>query len=155
PYNDFTHDKPLDLVALVSFVVTAFVATDLLVRAQTQAAEAERRAVEIASLARLGSETLSSGRAEDALARIAEVIKSTLKVAACSIPAWDPERGFTASPRVPVPAAASDEALLRRAIEGPKPLWVRASGEVIDSSSPDGRGPSAGDAVQRIIMPLS
>src|SRR5262249_12937540 len=101
------------------------------------------------------SETLSSGRAEDALARIAEVIKSTLKVADCSITAWDPERGFTASTRVPVPAAASDVALLRRAIEGPKPLWVRASGEVIDSSSPDGRGPSAGDAVQRIIMPLS
>jgi two-component system sensor histidine kinase KdpD len=155
PYNDFTHDKPLDLVALVSFVVTAFVATDLLVRAQTQATEAERRAVEIASLARLGSETLSSGRAEDALTRIADVIKSTLKVTDCSITAWDPERGFTASTRVPVPAAASDEALFRRAIEGPKPLWVRASGEVIDAASPDGRGPSASDAVQRIIMPLS
>src|SRR5215472_3342862 len=118
PYNDFTHDKPLDLVALVAFLVTAFVATDLLVRAQTEAAEAEQRAVEIASLARLGSETLSAGRAEDALAKIADVIKSTLKVSACSITTWDPELGFTASTRAAsVTPPSSDDALFRRTIE--------------------------------------
>ena len=75
PYGSFVDGKPLDWVALASFLLTSFVATHLLVRAQTQAEEAERRAVEIASLARLGSETLSAGRAEDALVRIAEVIR--------------------------------------------------------------------------------
>jgi two-component system sensor histidine kinase KdpD len=155
PYNDFTHDKPLDLVALVSFLMTAFVATDLLVRANTQATEADARAVEIASLARLGSETLSAGRAEDALARIADVIKSTLKVAECSITAWDPEAGFTSPTRGAVAVPVADEPLFRRAIESPAPIWVRASGEVVRSPGSDQRGPEAADLVQRILMPLS
>lgn len=89
PYGSIINDKPADLVALASFLVTAIVASHLLVRARTEADNAGRRAVEIASLARLGSETLSAGRAEDALARIAEVIRSTLGMAESSIIAWD------------------------------------------------------------------
>ena len=85
PFGDFATNKPLDWVALASFLLTAIVATHLLARAQTKAEEADRRAVEIASLARLGSETLSAGRAEDALLRIAEVIQATLGMAECSI----------------------------------------------------------------------
>src|SRR6185295_10641871 len=62
-----------------------------LARAQTEAEEARRRAIEVASLARLGSETLSAGRAEDALARIAEVIRATLMMSECAIvPSVDP-----------------------------------------------------------------
>jgi two-component system sensor histidine kinase KdpD len=155
PYDSIGFNKPLDLVALTAFLVTAVVATDLLVRAQTQAAEAERRAVEIASLARLGSETLSAGRAEDALARIADVIKSTLKVSECAITAWDPEQGFTASTRGPTATPERDDALLRRAIERSAALWVRASGEVIELTDLDQHGPAASDEIQRIIMPLS
>jgi two-component system, OmpR family, sensor histidine kinase KdpD len=101
PYADFTTGKPLDWVALTSFLLTAVVATHLLVRAKTEAREAERRAVEIASLARIGSETLSAGRAEDALARISDVIKTTLGMAECSIVPW------TDSP----PAALHDDAM--------------------------------------------
>jgi two-component system, OmpR family, sensor histidine kinase KdpD len=89
PYGSISAGKPLDWVALVSFLVTALVATHLLARAQSEADEAERRAVEIASLARLGSETLSAGRAEDALARISEVIQTTLGMSDCSITPWD------------------------------------------------------------------
>jgi two-component system sensor histidine kinase KdpD len=89
PYGYFAAGKTLDWVALASFLLTNFVATHLLARAQSEAEEAERRAVEIASLARLGSETLSVGRAEDALTRIAEVIQSTLGMARCEILAWD------------------------------------------------------------------
>lgn len=85
PFGHIADGKELDWVALSAFLLTAVVATDLLVRAQTEAQEAERRAVEIASLARLGSETLSAGRAEDALARIADVIKTTLGMAEVSI----------------------------------------------------------------------
>jgi two-component system sensor histidine kinase KdpD len=155
PYNDFTHDKPLDLVALVSFLVTAFVATDLLVRAQTQAAEAEARAIEITSLARLGSETLSAGRAEDALAKIADVIKSTLKVSECSITRWDPELGFTSSTRAAAGKLGPDDALFRRAIEASGPLWVLTSGEVMPTLGTDQHGPSASDMVSRIVIPLA
>ena len=90
PYGSIAAGKPLDWVALAAFLVTAIVATHLLVRAQTEAEEAGRRAVEIASLARLGSETLSAGRAEDALARIEEVIEATLQMSECSIVASQP-----------------------------------------------------------------
>ena len=51
--------------------------------------------MEVASLARLGSETLSAGRAEDALARIAEVIRSTLGMAECRIAAGDGDASQT------------------------------------------------------------
>ena len=85
PYGEIGVGKPLDWLALVAFLVTALVSTQLLARAQAEAEEARRRAVEVASLARLGSETLSAGRAEDALARIAEVIRSTLGMAECTI----------------------------------------------------------------------
>jgi two-component system sensor histidine kinase KdpD len=100
PFGRIADGKPLDFVALASFLLTAFVATDLLVRAQTEAEEAERRAVEIASLARLGSETLSAPRAEDALVHISEVIQSTLGMSHCAIVPFD-----AAHPR-----AAPDEA---------------------------------------------
>src|SRR5262249_7976327 len=91
PYDSLANHQPLGFVALTAFRVTAFVATHLLSRAQAEAAEADRRAVEIASLARLGSETLSAGRAEDALARVAEVIRSALGMGQCSIVTWDAE----------------------------------------------------------------
>jgi two-component system sensor histidine kinase KdpD len=85
PYGEISVGKPPDWLALTAFLVTALVSTQLLARAQAEAEEARRRTVEVASLARLGSETLSAGRAEDALARIADVIRSTLGMAECSI----------------------------------------------------------------------
>jgi two-component system sensor histidine kinase KdpD len=91
PYGQMSSAKPLDWLALTSFLLTAGVATHLLVRAQTEAEEAQRRTVEVASLARLGSETLSAGRAEDALARIAEVIRTTLGMSQCRIVAGNGE----------------------------------------------------------------
>jgi two-component system sensor histidine kinase KdpD len=87
PYGEISSAKPLDWLALSSFLLTAGVATHLLVRAQTETEEARRRAVEVASLAKLASETLSVGRAEDALVRIAEVIRTTLGMSRCAISA--------------------------------------------------------------------
>jgi len=85
PFGIFGFSKPLDLLTLAAFLVTSLVATHLLARAQAQALEARNRTEEVSSLARLGSETLSAGRAEDAVAQIAEVIRSTLGMAECSI----------------------------------------------------------------------
>jgi len=87
PYGEISSNKPLDWLALISYLLTAGVATHLLVRAQTEAEESRRRAIEVASLAKLGSETLSVGRAEDALTRIAEVIRTTLGMSKCVIAA--------------------------------------------------------------------
>jgi two-component system sensor histidine kinase KdpD len=85
PYGEVSVGKPLDWAALGAFLVTALVATQLLARARAEAEESRRRAIEVESFAKLGSETLSAGRAEDALQRIAEVIRSTLGTSHCSI----------------------------------------------------------------------
>ncbi|HEX3868702.1 MAG TPA: DUF4118 domain-containing protein, partial [Gemmatimonadaceae bacterium] len=155
PYGSLINDKPVDLMALAAFLVTAFVATSLLVRARTQADEAGRRAVEIASLARLGSETLSAGRAEDALDGIAAVIGTTLGMPDCSIVAWDRERGF-ASMRGENVAAVVDP-LMRSAVDTPQWAWVRPNGDVVYTADADPRGRALGVAgpIQRIIIPLS
>lgn len=116
PYGRIADGKAVDLVALTAFLVTAFVATHLLARAQAEAEEARRRAVEIQSLARLGSETLRAGRAEDALIRIADVIKTTLGMSECTIVPWDDERDAAAAeiglPAGIPPAGASVQRIL-------------------------------------------
>lgn len=87
PYGEVSVGKPLDWLALIAFLVTALVSTNLLARARAEAEEARRRAVEVESLARLGSETLSAGRAGDAPARIADIIRSALGMSECTITA--------------------------------------------------------------------
>jgi len=85
PYDLLSVDKPLDWLVLVAFLVTATVATQLLGRANAEAEAARRRAEEIDRLAALGAETLSAGRAEDALAAIAKVIRETTGAAECQV----------------------------------------------------------------------
>jgi two-component system sensor histidine kinase KdpD len=85
PYDTLSVDKPLDWLVLLAFLVTATVATQLLGRANAEAAAARRRAEEIDRLAALGAETLSAGRAGDALAAIAAVIRETAGAAECQI----------------------------------------------------------------------
>src|SRR5581483_4919973 len=60
PYGELANNKPQDWMALIAFLVTSFVSTQLLARAQAEAEKAQRRTVEVASLAKLGSETLSA-----------------------------------------------------------------------------------------------
>jgi two-component system sensor histidine kinase KdpD len=85
PYYAFAIHRPLDWLVLFAFLVTSMVATQLLHRAQSEAAAARQRAREIERLAALGAETLSAGRADDAVVAIAHVIQSGLDVAACEI----------------------------------------------------------------------
>jgi two-component system sensor histidine kinase KdpD len=85
PYYTFVLANPLDWLVLISFLAVAAVATHLLFRARAEADEARRRAAEIEHLSTLGAETLNAGRAEDALAAVAEVIRGTLDVDACEI----------------------------------------------------------------------
>jgi two-component system sensor histidine kinase KdpD len=146
PYGDFTGGKPLDWVALASFLLTAVVATQLLARAQSEAEEAERRAVEIASLARLGSETLSAGRAEDALLRISEVIRTTLHMAECSIvPSQDDaERDVARDETMGIPAAG-------QAIRAAR-IPLSAQGRVVGTLRIANDSPVQLDAAQRRFL---
>ena len=92
PFDQWNVDKPLDWVALISFLVVAAVATQLLVRAQEAASRARQRADEVAWLSRLGAEALNAGRAADALHAIAEIVHRTLNAVGCSIFAWADSR---------------------------------------------------------------
>jgi two-component system sensor histidine kinase KdpD len=85
PFDTLSVGKPLDFLVLLSFLVTATVATQLLGRANSEAAAARSRAEEIDRLAALGAESLSVGRADDALAALATVIRSTTGAAECQI----------------------------------------------------------------------
>jgi two-component system sensor histidine kinase KdpD len=156
PYGQIGIGKPLDWVALIAFLVTAVVSTQLLARAQMEAEEARRRATEVSSLARLGSETLSAGRAEDALARVADVIRSTLGVHECAIIAWDPERGFRRRDPDP-PLDAAEQPILRAVIERGALGWVRAGGDVAFAppQMPLMLPPSTGEPIEKILIPLA
>ena len=85
PYDQWNVSKPLDWVALISFLVVAAVGTQLLVRAQEAASRARQRADEVASLSRLGAEALNAGRAADALHAIADIVQRTLNAFECVI----------------------------------------------------------------------
>jgi two-component system sensor histidine kinase KdpD len=126
--------KPLDWLALASYLLTAGVATHLLVRAQTEAEESRRRAIEVASLARLGSETLSAGRAEDALVRIAEVIRATLGMSKCVIAAVDSTGGAGVGASVESHGSTADglveQMLITLAVQGRTVGTLRLENEI-------------------------
>ncbi|MGH7647039.1 MAG: ATP-binding protein [Gemmatimonadaceae bacterium] len=88
PFDQWNVGKPLDWVALISFLVVAAVGTQLLVRAQEAASRARQRADEVAWLSRLGAEALNAGRAAAALHAIAEIVQRTLNAIDCVIFAW-------------------------------------------------------------------
>ena len=85
PYHSLVVARPLDWIVLVAFLVTGIVAAQLLARARADAARARARSAEVDRLSAVGAEALNAGRAEDALGAIAEVLRTTLRVAQCQI----------------------------------------------------------------------
>ena len=149
PYDTLFVSKPLDWIVLLAFLTTAVVTTQLLTQERARAAEAERRAGEGASLGRLGAEILSAGRAEEALAGIADLIRSSLEVTHCRIYSWDDDalRLLVASPgAAPAEPRVPDLDELRRDAE--------TGGGAVDRSGHDGSGavPSARDADERTMF---
>jgi two-component system sensor histidine kinase KdpD len=85
PYNTLVISNPFDWLVLFAFLTTSIVAAQLLYRAQEEARAARERTHEVDRLALLDAETLAEGRAEDALAAVAEVIRTTTGASACEI----------------------------------------------------------------------
>ena len=81
PYHSLIIAQPLDWIVLVAFLVTGIVAAQLLARARADAALARQRTAEVDRLSAGGAEALNAGRAEDALAAIAEGMRAPLHVA--------------------------------------------------------------------------
>ena len=95
PYHSLFVAQPLDWIVLVAFLVTGVVAAQLLARARADAARARARSAEVDRLSAVGAEALNAGRAEEALTAIAEVMRTTLRVARCEI--FVPDRAHTVS----------------------------------------------------------
>jgi two-component system sensor histidine kinase KdpD len=95
PHHTLTIAEPRDWLVLVAFLVTGIVAAQLLYRAQEEAQQARDRAGEVDRLAALGAETLSVGRADEALAAIVRMIRVTLDIERCDVIAW--ERGASSA----------------------------------------------------------
>ncbi len=85
PYHTFAVADPLDWLVLGAFLLTSAIAAQLLARSQDQAIEARRHAADVDRLATLGAEALNAGRAEDALAAVADVIRTSLAVVRCEV----------------------------------------------------------------------
>jgi two-component system sensor histidine kinase KdpD len=92
PFYRLTLENPLDWLVLAAFLVTAFVAAQLLDQAQRKADEARDRGDEVARLAALGAEALNAPRADLALTGVADVIRETLPVERCVVHATQAER---------------------------------------------------------------
>jgi len=81
PYHSLVVAQPLDWIVLVAFLATGIVAAQLLARARADAALARQRSTEVDRLSAVGAEALNAGRAEDALTSIADMMRTTLRVA--------------------------------------------------------------------------
>src|SRR5688572_5128379 len=127
PLHTLVVREPLDWLVLLAFLVTAALAAQLLTRAQEQATAARQRAEEIDRLAAVGAEALSVGRAEDALARIAEIVRVRLALDRCDFFLRDASTGEVAL------AASSVDADAR-----PESAGEDATTEVDDLVTPDG-----------------
>lgn len=155
PFGELGIGKSPDWLALIAFLTTAVVATQLLARAQAEAAAARRRTEEVASLARLGSQTLSAGRAEHALSGIASIMQSTLGVEECAIVSWDADQGFgSVATQGQLRPATDDDPLLREAVAHGRALWVNADDVVERPTTERVECPPAGAPVQKLVLPL-
>jgi two-component system, OmpR family, sensor histidine kinase KdpD len=144
PYDQFSIGKPPDWTALVAFLATSGVTSELVTRALSQAEAARRRADEVARLSRLGSQALNAGRAQDALATLAEVIRGTLGVPDCEIyrygnggaPVASAVRAQGGVDAAPPLLAPDDEALVAWVAEHGRAAVVRADGTALRSAAP-------------------
>ncbi|GJG87082.1 hypothetical protein tb265_22630 [Gemmatimonadetes bacterium T265] len=100
PFGALSVTDPLDWLVLVAFLVTSVVAAQLLDRARREAEAARARAAEVDRLAALGARALTAGRAEAALAGVADAVRSTLGLDGCT--AW-PEAALAPDAGVALP----------------------------------------------------
>ncbi|MFN2400420.1 MAG: DUF4118 domain-containing protein [Gemmatimonadaceae bacterium] len=163
PYHTLATAEPLDWLVLATFLVTASVAAQLLARARNEAHIARQRAAEIDRLSSLGAETLNAGRADEALAAIAGVIRTTLGVARCEIYLRDERDEPHSAVTLVAESGTEPPPSAEPTIYARMPLveWVatngrhaieREDGSVRIESASDGQGPPLEPVNVRILL---
>lgn len=123
PFDHISVHKDVDWIVLFSFLATAAAATQLLARARAEARAASERTEEVASLSRIGADTLNAGHPEDALQGIASVIRDKLGLTTCTIepgpiPPVPPEIEVAAGEAFPTDLPETTTIRLRLTVHG-------------------------------------
>ena len=118
PYDTIVVHENLDWLVLLTFYLTAIVATSLLARARIEADRAYRGTIEARELAQLGAQTMRHGSPSEALQAIAALFRERLDAGRCVIRGWNAGSGLNAVAldvsRSDAPSLMIDEALLAR-----------------------------------------
>jgi two-component system sensor histidine kinase KdpD len=130
PHYRLTVASRPDWAMLGAFLLTSFIAAQLLTRARGEAAAAQVRAREVERLSALGAETLNAPRAEDALRGIAEVIRVALDAAACEVYVREREGSTTLVVRAGGSASARSTRPLGQPSFEQIVAWVAANGRM-------------------------
>jgi len=96
PYDTIVVHENLDWLVLLTFYITAIVATSLLARARIEADRAYRGTIEARELAQLGAQTMRHGSPSEALQAIAALFRERLDAGRCVIRGWNAGSGLNA-----------------------------------------------------------
>jgi two-component system sensor histidine kinase KdpD len=169
PYDTLSVGGGVDWVTLVAFLATATVATNLLVRAREEAAEARLRTDEARTMSILGTETLRHPNPASALHAIVTLIQRNVDVTECTVWPWSADDGLSSqsytstrdvpdtAPRDATAAVGSPDtsAFLSTAVND-APQGVRANGELLTARSSSVEAISAllASAPVALLVPL-
>src|SRR5579862_6060732 len=114
PTHTFTIADPQNWVALVTFLATSVLASDLATRARNQAAEANRRRHEVERLYRFSQRLLSAGNPIELLNAIPRQIVETFEVGAAALFLSDKQKVYRSGMNLPQLDAAFLKAIVAR-----------------------------------------
>lgn len=160
PFDFLSVGNGLDWFVLVTFLITASVAANLLSRAQAAADRERGRSDEVARLSRLGAELLGSGTAESALGAIAEKARDAVDADTVTVfRLLSAAEGLTLEPLAVRGQVATIDAsnAVRAAIDG-ESLAVSLSGRVlrlpVATSGPSVFPATDAEPLRAIMIPL-
>src|SRR5258708_6166305 len=114
PVGTFTIADPQNWVALVTFLATSVLASDLSTRARHQAAEANRRRHEVERLYKFSQRLLSAGNPIELLNAIPRQIVETFEVGAAALFLSDKQKVYRSGMNLPQLDAAYLKAVIAR-----------------------------------------
>ncbi len=163
PYGTFTIADPQNWIALVVFLITAMVASDLSERARREASQANRRRMEVERLYALSQSLLTAENAVELFNRVPGMVAETFGINGAALLLTTSETVYLSSPQISV-----DKGKLKTTISRGEPtrdggtayvplrIGVRTSGalaivgESLSRETLDAIGSLIGIAIERV-----